>query len=69
MYRHEKEEDEIHQDRKMVVFIACSLDGYIATKDESLEWLFQVDGEEDNGFSAFYETVDTEVIGKRRMIG
>lgn len=55
----------MHQDRKVVVFIACSLDGYIATKDESLEWLFQVDGEGDNGFSAFYETVDTEVMGKK----
>lgn len=53
------------QDRKVVVFIACSLDGYIATKDESLEWLFQVEGEGDNGFSAFYETVDTVVMGKR----
>ncbi|MEW4220105.1 MULTISPECIES: dihydrofolate reductase family protein [Rossellomorea] len=55
----------MHQDRKVVVFIACSLDGYIATKDESLEWLFQVEGEGDNGFSAFYDTVDTVVMGKK----
>ncbi|MCM2587948.1 dihydrofolate reductase family protein [Rossellomorea marisflavi] len=55
----------MQQNRKVVVFIACSLDGYIATKDESLEWLFQVEGEGDNGFSAFYDTVDTVVMGKK----
>ncbi|EZH64835.1 hypothetical protein DH09_20185 [Bacillaceae bacterium JMAK1] len=51
--------------RKIVVFIASSLDGYIATEDESLEWLFNVEGEGDNGFSEFYETVDTVIMGKR----
>lgn len=55
--------------RNLVVFIAESLDGYIATKDESLEWLFSVDGEGDNGFSQFYETVDTILMGKKLMIG
>ncbi len=51
--------------RKLVVFIATSLDGYIATKADSLEWLFNVEGEGDNGYSEFYETVDTVVMGKR----
>ena len=51
--------------RKVVLFIASSLDGYIATKDESLEWLFKVEGEGDNGFAEFYETVDTVLMGKR----
>lgn len=51
--------------RKLVLFIAPSLDGYIATKDESLEWLFNVEGEGDNGFSEFYQTVDTVLLGKR----
>ncbi|WP_043931840.1 dihydrofolate reductase family protein [Bacillus sp. EB01] len=53
------------KNRKVVVFIAQSLDGYIATKDDSLEWLFKVEGEGDNGYSEFYETVDTIVMGKR----
>jgi dihydrofolate reductase len=37
----------------------------IFTKDESLEWLYNVEGEGDNGFSDFYETVDTVLLGKR----
>lgn len=51
--------------RKLVLFIASSLDGYIATKDESLEWLFNVEGEGDNGISEFYNTVDTVLMGKK----
>ncbi|GKV54087.1 dihydrofolate reductase [Sporosarcina sp. NCCP-2222] len=51
--------------RKVVLFIASSLDGYIATKEESLEWLFSVEGEGDNGFSEFYDTVSTVIMGKR----
>ncbi|MBU9722751.1 MULTISPECIES: dihydrofolate reductase family protein [Bacillaceae] len=51
--------------RKLVLFIATSLDGYIATKDESLDWLFKVDGEGDNGYSEFYETVDTILMGRK----
>lgn len=51
--------------RKLILFIASSLDGYIATKDESVEWLNNVEGEGDNGFSEFYETVDTVILGKK----
>lgn len=51
--------------RKLVLFIATSLDGYIARKDDSLDWLFRVEGEGDNGYSKFYETVDTILIGRR----
>jgi dihydrofolate reductase len=52
-------------ERKLVLFIATSLDGYIATADDSLEWLFKVEGEGDNGYSEFYETVDTVLMGRR----
>lgn len=51
--------------RKLVLYIATSLDGYIATKDESLEWLFNVEVEEDNGYSEFYESVGTVLKGKK----
>lgn len=51
--------------RKVIVYIATSLDGYIATEDDSLDWLFKVEGEGDNGYSEFYDTVDTIVLGRR----
>ncbi|MCP1157127.1 MULTISPECIES: dihydrofolate reductase family protein [Bacillus] len=51
--------------RNIVLFIAQSLDGYIATKEDSLEWLFKVEGEGDNGYSEFYEEIDTIIMGKR----
>lgn len=55
----------MNQNRKAVLFIASSLDGYIAEKDESLEWLFKVEGEGDNGIAEFYDTVDTVIMGKK----
>ena len=51
--------------RKFKLFIAQTLDGYIATKDESLDWLFAVEGEGDNGYSEFMEQIDTVVMGKK----
>lgn len=51
--------------RKIVLFIATSLDGYIATEDDSLVWLFKVAGEGDNGYSEFFDTVDTIIMGRR----
>lgn len=52
-------------ERKVVLFIAVTLDGYIATTDDSLDWLFKVEGEGDNGISEFYDTVDTVIMGRR----
>ncbi|MGV3489181.1 MAG: dihydrofolate reductase family protein [Tuberibacillus sp.] len=51
--------------RKVVLYIAESLDGYIARKDDELDWLFKVDGDGDNGYGKFYETVDTILLGRR----
>ena len=51
--------------RKIKVFIAVSLDGYIATADDSLTWLTSVQGEGDNGYGAFMKHVDTVVMGRR----
>lgn len=50
--------------RSVVLYIAASLDGYIATAEQSLAWLFAVEGEGDNGYAAFYETVDTVLMGR-----
>ncbi|OIJ21678.1 hypothetical protein BKP45_02860 [Anaerobacillus alkalidiazotrophicus] len=55
----------MNKKRSLVLFIATSLDGYIATKNESLDWLFNVEGEGDNGYSEFYDTVDTILMGKK----
>lgn len=51
--------------RKLILYIATSLDGYIATEEDSLEWLFKTEGEGDNGYSEFYRTVDTILLGRR----
>jgi dihydrofolate reductase len=50
--------------RKLVIFIASSLDGYIATDEHNLDWLFSVEGEGDNGYSDFYESIDTILMGR-----
>jgi len=53
------------KDSKVILFIAESLDGYIATSEESLEWLFKTVGEGDAGYTEFYETIDTVIMGRR----
>lgn len=55
----------MNHNRKVVVYIANSLDGYIATKEESVHWLDETEAEGDNGFAAFYETIDTVIMGKK----
>lgn len=45
------------------LYIATTLDGYIADKNDNLQWLFDVEGEGDNGYGAFYDTIDTVVMG------
>lgn len=46
------------------VFIATSLDGYIARRDGGLDWLPGMDAAEDYGFRAFMATVDALVMGR-----
>ena len=52
------------QQRQMILYIAMSLDGYIADVDGGIDWLYEVEGEGDNGYFAFYETVDTIIMGR-----
>jgi len=53
-------------ERKLILFISMSLDGYIATKDNSLEFLSVVEQEgEDYGYNDFITSVDTVIIGRK----
>jgi dihydrofolate reductase len=52
--------------RKVILFIAMSLDGFIATKSDDLSFLDRMAKEgEDYGYGAFTETVDTVILGRR----
>ena len=53
-------------DRKVVLYISMSLDGYIASKDNSLEFLSIVEKQgEDYGYNDFVKSVDTVIIGRK----
>lgn len=47
------------------LFIAQTLDGYIADKQDNLDWLMAVEGEGDNGISRFLSSVDIVIMGSR----
>lgn len=51
--------------RKATLFIAASLDGYIARRDGSVDWLHGQDGSGDDmsGYDAFIRDIDTVVMG------
>ena len=49
---------------KASVFIATSLDGFIARQDGALDWL-PADGGEPHGYDEFIATVDALVIGRK----
>jgi dihydrofolate reductase len=49
---------------KASVFIATSLDGFIARPDGALDWL-PADGGEPHGYAEFIATVDAIVIGRK----
>lgn len=52
--------------RKIIVFIATSADGFIARKDGGVDWLDRPRPKgEDYGMAAFYESVDTIVLGRK----
>ena len=50
----------------VIYYVACSIDGYIATSSGGVEWLdpFQGAGD-DHGFAEFYASVDSLVMGSR----
>lgn len=50
-----------------IVYIATSLDGFIAKKDGSLDWLTEYSdtGQGDFGFAAFMDSVDAVIMGRK----
>ena len=55
---------------KISVYIATSLDGYIARPNGDINWLMEADtsdGKEDYGYKMFSDTVDCLVMGRNSM--
>jgi dihydrofolate reductase len=54
------------KDRKLVLYIAASVDGYIAKDKDDLSFLDRVQqAGEDYGYAAFIKTVDTVIVGRK----
>ena len=52
--------------RKVIIYIATSLDGFIAKPDGDIEYLNDMDREgEDYGYSDFIKTVDATIVGRK----
>ncbi len=51
--------------RKIIVYIATSADGYIARPDGDIEWLNRRPRTVDYGMKAFYPTIDTILWGRK----
>ncbi len=49
---------------KISVYIAQSLDGYIARQDGDLDWLNVESAGEDYGYTAFVDSVDAIIMGR-----
>lgn len=47
--------------RKIILYIASSLDGYVARENGDIDWLPQCDP---FGYDKFYKTVDVVILGK-----
>ncbi|MBO0432076.1 dihydrofolate reductase family protein [Enterococcus sp. DIV0660C] len=51
--------------RKIVFYGAISLDGYLATKEDGLQWLFDTPTGEKTTYESFYQTIDTTIMGRK----
>jgi dihydrofolate reductase len=52
-------------ERKIIVYIATSADGYIARSDGSVDWLDRPGSAGDYGMLAFYRSIDTILWGRK----
>lgn len=53
--------------RKVILYIATSLDGKIAKPDGDTSWLYDLPNPEktDYGYAEFYKTIDTTLMGRK----
>lgn len=49
--------------RPLILYIALSLDGYIADKSGGVDWLTSIGGGGDFGYAEFLQTVDALIMG------
>ena len=55
--------------RKVILYIAVSLDGFIADRQGGVDWLEQASkGEEDSGYDEFIQKVDTVLMGYKTYV-
>ncbi len=50
---------------KIILFIASSIDGFIADLVDRLDWLEQTQGDGDNGFDDMYNRISSIVMGRK----
>ena len=56
----------MNEKRKVVLYIAESLDGFIAKEDNDISWLSIVEKpNEDYGYNDFVNTIDTVIMGRK----
>ena len=60
-------ERKMHRQRpKISIYIATSIDGFIAREDDSLDWLDCMGGDnEDYGFKNFLNSIDAVILGRK----
>jgi dihydrofolate reductase len=53
--------------RKIILYIAQSIDGYIARSDGDVSWLEQIPNpdQSDYGYRTFYDSIDTTLMGRK----
>ena len=51
--------------RKIILYIAASIDGYIAGPNGEIDWLDSIDNPDnlDFGYTKFYKSIDTIIMG------
>ncbi|ULL18350.1 dihydrofolate reductase [Paenibacillus sp. H1-7] len=54
----------IVKQRKVILYIAISMDGFIARENGDIEWLTAIEGEGDNGYGDFIQSIDTVIMGR-----